>query len=422
MLKKFYPDEALRFRSLPEEMSLITEMGQVYKRLVEEGLKDRDALYIAYIQTHSSPDRVDALLGSREFRRQMSFFIGRAVDLVELVIREHFRPLRDRLALHSTIANCLDPVHLLKLASTDPGAHASHLEFRRHFEARRNLAIAMQIYAIEKYDPEYWIAKDLEHIEALCWERIFIPSVSQTVWFATQVRDADQPIGTIRLAFAKRRINRQKKAIVTKVGQLKIDFMMCRAVQISKNRRFLIYVIDRRKRLFSTLLKLERGRMSRDRRGWKYVVVGVQTGNRVRTATRADAEEFLRFTQEKLWVAPLFPEEDTSPPNPDSDERYWDRKIIGRLHRTDNGRVVCGSTEQLVTTIRDHLNDKFTRTKRNHEMYRHLQVLGQIGPLWFPNTRDHLKALKSVRLPGYAVDWHSKEVNNSLWNWWLSQL
>jgi len=418
--KLFYPDKALNFRPLPEVMTLITKMGQEFRRQTEViHLHEDDAFYFAYLHTYQSPDA----LGSMEFNQRMSRFVGLAVDIVELMIREHFRPMGDLLSLHSDIANCLEPIELLTIATTDPGVGASPLDFRRHFEARRNLAIALQIYEIEKCDPEYWVAKDLRHIEQLCWGRLFLRGVSQTIWFTTQIpEDGKSPCNNIKLAFAKRRANRFRREFDPAKGPVMVSSMMCRVVKISRHRRLIIYVVNRRKRIFSTLLKMERGRELRDRRGWKYVVVGVQTGNKIRPAKRSDAETFVAFTQEHLWTPPLFHEPDSSTENPDSDENYWDSKIVGRYHRQDNGRIVGAATEQLVTTIRDHLSDKFSRTKRNHEMYRHLQVLKHLGPLWFPNDREHLKHLKSVRLPGYGVNWYAPATKETLWNWWLSQL
>lgn len=404
-------------------MSIITQMGDLFNECVGHGRSERKALAHAFLETHRDRDGLPIDIGSRELRRRLSEYIRRTIRLIEMVRREHFRPFRYRLAIHNQVTNCRDPIRLLKMGIKNPGPHASQLERRGHFEARRSLAIAMQMFVLEDVDPEFWVSEDLAAIEDLSWERLFVPGVSRGIWVAASL-DAERNYRTSRimLSLSRRRLSKHRKELSATGAQVREELFECRMVQI-KQTKFYVYAVDRGKLLFSTLLKLERGRAMMDRRGWKYVVIGVQGRKAsIRPATREHAEQLLEHCRESLWQHPLHEEKDVSADNPFSAEDYWDCRVLGRLYRPHNGRIVAGTAEQLVTTIQDHLDDQHARDQRNHEVYRHRQVLKTIAPLWFPHSRANFKGIPSVRLPGYNVNWTSDHVQKKLHDWWLSQL
>ncbi len=420
--KLFYPDEALVFRSLPDQFRIITEMAGIFHRLVDKGYSHRDALYQAYVETHRNKHGISCVVGASEFYHRMTEYLRTAMDMVERVIDWYFRPFRERLPPHNATANCLDPIQMLCMATNNPGPRASSLERRLHFEARRQFAIALQLFAIETVDRESDVAEDLTVIEQLSWERLFLQGKSVDLWVVSEL-DPNNHNRSCKLTFfeSKKPATRMRKSLQRRGIPCKEEFLPSRFVQI-KQRRFIVYVINRRKRLFATMLKLERGRSTADRRGWKYVVVGVRGRKGIREATREDATEFLEHVRSTLWLDPLVLTEKADQVNPYRHSTYWDLKITGRFHRKDNGRLIAGPAEQIVTTIRDHLDSYTATDDLNHALYRAHQVFEVIGPLWFPYKKGPFKSLSSMRLPRYGVNWDLPGIQADLERWWHSQL
>lgn len=421
--KTFFPDQALIFHSLPEEFQLIHEMGRLLHDLCTKGYPEREALYFAYVQTHRNPHGIATANGAFEFYRRMTEYLRTAMEMVEGAIERYFRPFAERLPSHNSVANCLDPIQMLKMATADPVAHASSLERRRHFEAQRQLGIALQLFAIESVDEESTVAEDLSAIDRLTWERLFTPGVSVDLWMLAEL---DPENGNrhkhLELFRAHKLAKRASKPRRAKGTLFREELLPCR-VASAGDLRYLVYAVNRRKRLLSTLLKLERGRPTGDRRGWKYVVVGVQNGSStISLAERDDAEAFHAHTRTVLWQKPLLPGEDPKHTNPNRHPTYWDRKIVGRFLRPDNGRIVAGAAEQLTTTIADHFDTLFATDDLNHTLYRARQAYETLGPLWFPHERELYKNIVGMRLPGFGVDWNSPHFKDQLERWWKSQL
>lgn len=420
--KLFCPDEALVFRTLPEEFRVITEMAQIFKELTDRGYAHKEALYHAFVQTHKNNHGISCTTGAMEFYNQMTEYLRTAMDMVEMVIDRYLRPFAERLPSHNAAANCLDPVHMLKMATTAPGPHASSLDRRLYFEARRQLAIALQLFLIESVDRESYVADDLTQIEQLSWERLFLKGRSQDLWVVAEL-DPNNSNRSKKLTFftSKKPASRLRKSLQRRGILCKEEFLPSRIVLIGQ-RRFLVYVINRRKRLFSTLLKLERGRPTADRRGWKYVVVGVEGRKGIRTATREDAMEFLEYSRGVLWQNPLMLSDTTPPANPFRHPTYWDVKITGRFLRRDNGRFIAGPAEQIITTITDYIDSYTATDDLNHALYRAHQVFSVIGPLWFPYRKGPYRNMEDLKLPRYGVNWELGSVRHDLERWWRSQL
>ena len=421
--KIFYPDQALIFRSLPEEFQLIHAMGLSFNDFCSRGYPERESLYFAYVETHRNPHGIATASGAHEFYRRMTEYLRTAMDMVEHVIATYFRTFAERLPAHNSVANCLDTIQMLKLATSDPGHNPSSLERRRNFEAKRQLGIALQLFAIETADEESAVADDLSSIDQLTWERLFVPDESVDLWLIAGLNSAranrSENLELFRTHRQAKRRARERRHLETNIKE---ELLPSRVTNLGE-KNYIVYVGNRRKRLLSTLLKLERGRPTGDRRGWKYVVVAVhQTGNELRLATRDDARVFHDHTHKTLWQSPLVVSPDPPNPNPHRHETYWDLKTLGRYHRADNGRMIAGSAEQLVTTIQDHLDTYVATDGLNHDLYRARQAMEFLGPLWFPHHRGPYDEVASMRLPGFGVDWDSPRLKEQLEHWWKNQL
>lgn len=422
----FIPDQALQFRRLPEQYLTIQAMRRTYEDFKARGYSSIESLYFAYVLQNPNQHAVATAVGAGEFHRRMTEYLRQAQNMVEHVIDRYLRPFAGRLDPHNAVANCLDPIGMLLMATDDLLGGASALQRQRRLEAMRQLAIALQLFAIETVDDEAWVADDLSSIDRLSWERVFLPSESDYIWILVELHTDPAMAGSAKSV----EIFTRAKDKLAKLRQLrhngvpyKEELLSCRIAEIG-DKRFYIYAVNRRKRLLSTLLKLERGRTGTDRRGWKYVVVATQEiqGGALALATPQDAAQFSAYTRETLWLAPLMPEPDLSPPNPSSSPRYQDDKIIGRFHRPDNGRIVAGSAEQLTMTITRHVDTLFARDGVNHYLYRARQILEFLAPIWFPHRRDLFAGVSNLALPGYGVAWDKRYFRDQLESWWQSQL
>lgn len=423
--KLFRPADALVFRSLPAQFAIIREMRERYDGFKHLGYSSKSAFYYAFVLSNANKHGISTDLGAEAFQKELITLLGVAQDIVEYMIDQRFRPFRERIAFHNTIANCLDPIKMLLMATDDPGSHADRLDRRRHFEAGRQLGIALQLFSISSVDPEAWVPEDLAQIEQLSWERLFDVGASETLWvLATLHQDPSMGGRTkdVRVFTSTKEKTHVLKRMRRRGMSVQENQLSCR-VAFVKGMRYYIYAINRRKRLLSTLMKLERGRPYSDRRGWKYVVVAVETPQGLRTATPEDAKRFSEHTRQFLWNYPLVEEVDESAPNPDSDSRYRDEKIIGRFERPDNGRIIAGPAEQMVTSIGPHIDTLVaTDGQLNHTIYSARKALKYLAHLWFPYRRGPYSEIPDFRLPGYGVAWDKPYFRDQLEAWWHTQL
>lgn len=422
----FIPDQALHFRRLPEQYQIVQAMRQAFDEFRGRGYSSQDALYYAYLLRNPNQHGVATAVGVNEFHRRMTEYLRQAQNMVEHVIERYLGLFAGRLDPHNAVSNCLDPVAMLKMATDELAVGSSSLNRQRHLEAMRQLAIALQLFAIETVDHESWVADDLATIDRLSWERVFLPNESEYIWILVELH-TDPAMNRSAKSVEIFTCARDKTARLRKLRRrgfpFKEELLSCRVALVGK-KRFYVYAVNRRKRLLSTLLKLERGRQGTDRRGWKYVVVATQgqQGGALRLATPQDATSFSTHSGQVLWKAPLFLQDDHSPPNPERSERYTDEKILGRFHRPDNGRTIAGSAEQLTTTITRHVDTLFSRDSVNHNLYRARQILKYLAPLWFPHRRDIFEGVNGLTLPGYGVAWDQRYFRAQLEAWWQTRL
>lgn len=418
----FRPEERYCFSSLPNQFRIIRQMGKVYRKLISQGRCPKHAFYAAYVITHPTSEYDIATgIGADRFYQAMTNYLRMTRHMLEDVIKEYHRPFRNSLAAYNAVTNALVPLDMFELAIKDPGAGAKTMERRIFFEARRNLGIALQLFGIEQVDSDLHVARDLVAIDQLSTNRLFSEHASVNVKIVAWQDDSrDHRIAEVNLFMTTKKERCRHRTRVRDLERGNIPFitdtLTCRVAEVN-GRSYLVYAIERGKRLFATLLKLERGRSLADRRGWKYVVVGVIDNGDLQPASREDAITFLEHTRQTLWKPPLQPEEDTNPPNPGRDESYWDCKITGRYHHEQGRRIISGPAEQLVTTLTDHLDATHARADVNHMLYRASQIDEHINPLWFPHNREAYKGTIRIVLPRFGVDWSSEDVQKRLRTW-----
>lgn len=423
MLPIFQPENNLVFRPLPEQFRVIGEMFYIYHRQIQRGYLPEVALYEAYVRTHQTDYGIATSVGHVEFHRRMSEYLRMAMRMVETVVEKYLHPFQESLGTHNTIVECLDPIETLQIAGENPDPKADSLQNRLHFEARRQMGIALQLFAVEEADHSLGVAADLTQIDKLSREKLFL-GISRNLWIVKfQDTEKDHQIVNVHFFANKEeaRLSTQNKSIPPHILRT-VKAYMCRVAQMGQL-TYIIFADPRYKREFATILKLERGRSLSDRRGWQYVVMGVEEKNKLRVATREDAEYFLEHTRKTLWQDPLIPNGDLNTPNPHRDPSYWDCKITGYYHRRDRDRIVAGPAEQLVTTGMDYLNATYARLPINHELYRARQIDHHLCELWFPYTGDkYTDVLTNFQSPHYEVDWDSTEVREQLDEWRINQI
>lgn len=399
MALEYYPEKELQFLNFDEETKRIERMGREFRIAKVTGMTDEEAFCYALGETHSHLiSHLRHLAPEELYRRIKNEFVKPAGIMLKMIIEMRFWPFRTRLNRHFSERLALDPAQLLLAATDRPTAHPSGIPYRLCFEDRRRLAIALQLYAIELTDPDDWASSDLLCVDELSFDRLFIRGEDKILWVVAKLGRKNQCLKkTLRVfeqAAAARRYER--KLNERNGGKVFVDRHLCRVVRTSR-RTYYVWVDERYKEQDSILLKLERGRWLLDRRGWRYVVVGVETKSGLRIASRQDAKRFCNLTVDRLWHEPLVFGDIKKERNPYSHPDYRDEKVRGRFcawHTTEDGRrfLVKAPCEQLVLDIEIHINTETSLLGDNHKRYKTIETIAALGPVWFP-------------YPVYLIDW-----------------
>ncbi|MDP2631771.1 MAG: hypothetical protein Q8P30_03335 [Candidatus Uhrbacteria bacterium] len=404
------PEQLLCFRPLTEQIRVVRQMHTPFTGLNKVVDRPEEALFFAFCEYHTNQYGFATSIGADKFMGRMEGCIKSAQAGVEMIAYEYLRPFSLQLAAHNLIANCLDPLRLFKIASLPYPKDKDSIDYRCVFEARRNFAIALQLLLIELADPDRLVADDLARIDDLSRERLFSAGKSIEL-FALGRRDNNGRVTKPPALYQSKRKARQAYAALTRDGvECVLDSFLCRIVEVV-GVTYAIYAINRWKRPISTLLKLEANRNFYDRRGWKYVVVGVGSGKcgRFRAGLREDARKFHNITHSSLWRDQICMDMETiaSASSPFTHIAYWDLKTLGRFVRGDDDSRVSARIEQIVTSLPDHMSVIYSREFDNHHLYKCKQVFEILAPRWFPH---------------HGVNWQSKSVRDQLERWWKNQL
>ncbi|MFH1632278.1 MAG: hypothetical protein ABIA47_04685 [bacterium] len=403
------PEEDMRFRSLKQEARAIKKMRHIYRARRKKREHRNPAFYFSYCTTHKNRQGVTTSLGDAGFIRAMESCIERAQEGVEMIAWRYLRPFEKQLATHNSVANCLNPIELFKQGAEPFPRDKSSISFRAVFDARRNFCIASQMFTVESEDPNRQVGDDLREIDRISWERLFVPGMSANI----AVVSVREPAPSFRVAQAstlytdRGEARRAYNALRKSGAHCCHDLYPCRIVKAG-SKHFAVYAENRWKRPISTVMKLEANRHFYDRRGWKYVVVGVREHGKVwRAGTRFDANELSAITVGKLWLPPLRVGVDKSGLNPFSHDLYWDVKVLGRFFRDVDGFTYAPRLEQIVLPLDIDLSLKYSHEYDNHFLYKALQVYEHLAPRWFPH---------------HGVNWQTQATRDALENWWKSQL
>lgn len=463
-MNKLYPEKAFVFIPFEQELVRIDRMGRMYRHGLQSQMAERDAFWMAYTETH--PEHAPYVrMGADEFYEKVrDQFVKLAGRDVGDVIYGILRPFATELSRHSFERVCLEPGPLLLTATERPTVPAllqvevddadgdlmeesgtpdlvlpdvdeqnapagvwakkTSIAYRKYFDCRRRLAVALQYLSIELVDSDAASSKDLLTVDELSFARLFDPARDQAIWvFASLAHRKNNRVGSVlRLNTEAKAARATARRYTAANGRSYAERFLCR-IAIVHGKTFYVWADSRWKEKRSTLFKLERGRQLTDRRGWKYVVVAVKNGDHLRAGTIEDALEFAQWSKERLWQHPLSTVIDDVSLNPNSHPDYHDTKVVGRIESYHEGRLVSAQCEQLVLGLADHINTVVSSDGVNHEFYRGGQVVDYICPKWFPYSV-------------YRVDWPSfpkrgdpevrsprkLEVKERLVRWWVSQI
>lgn len=380
----FYPEEAFRFIPFSKQKEVIEAMGE-FSRLYGSEFPRPEVFCAALSETHEwlAPFFADwpAEQLYRTFRQE---FVKNAGGDTKGLIEKYLWMFDTELSRHLTERVALDPVRLLQEATKDPETDDRRsIRYRRYFDCRRRMAIALQYFAIELIDSDGWSSDDLLRVEDLSWERLFDPVDDRPLWIGAvpdvitgRVKD------TVVLFLESRKMNKWK-SVRKRCYSAKFN---CRLVHDGE-KTYYIWVDGRWKESRPTLLKLERGRGLTDRRGWKYVVVAVEERGVIRAAKHQDAIAFNDLCRERLWKDPLAGNPKLVR-NPNSHTAYRDEKIVGRIDsiRTVLGyqRRVSAQAEQLTLSVDNHVDTITSLDGVNHIIYRGTEIVRTLCPLWLP--------------------------------------
>ena len=283
----FHPGKHLIFRRLPAKFFVLDQMYTLFRRQINDGYDPKKALHEAYIRTHQTRHGIGTSVGAIELYRQLSECLYTAKMIIVDVKKEYLFPFERSLESHDGIRDNLDPLELLSIAGKNPGNDASSREKRLYFEARRQLGMALQLFAVEEANNKREVGKDLTQIDRLSQERLFLPETSRDLW-VLGLQDTRQEHKITDLIFFESKSQAEQFKEQASFPEHILPFietLLCRVAVIGQ-KTYIVYTHARAKEPFASLLKLERGGTLSDRRGMVYVVVGVDEHGKMRLATR----------------------------------------------------------------------------------------------------------------------------------------
>ncbi len=416
----FCPAEVLQFLPIAREMELLDKILRLYEARRKKGAGIKGAFYHAWKRAHRTNDEIDLpSLGAEKFWDMFVEAIKLTDLYLEYLIGNYFFPKALSLRTYNTSANELDPVGLMYLWQKME-KRTDTLACQAAFEARRNFAIASQLFQLELVDPDGWISKDVIMLENLAANRLFAED-SATVYAVFRLNSSKQRrlIEEPRVTFDKAEAERWANDLRAKSESHQRVVMSEFPCRIIKHNGFTQFVLsdDPRKRMFSRAMKHERECIGiesgypvvKDSRRGLYVVAAVLEHGELRVPTREDALRLFAYVCEKLWgEAPLAIEhirsEEESSKKPNRNIDYWDVKLIGTISRDEEDRIIRSFVEQKVTTLRDGINEAYATDNLNHGIRRGEQLLTHVNYYWDREI--------------FGVNWEDQEVRRELYEYW----
>lgn len=411
------PSQVLVFRSLRDRNRTLRDFWAAYEYYLENNGPEA-SLYRAFCKIYENPQLGFATdLGAKDWYA----LALRMVDAVRLDIGYYhkvFVPSKywNLLDNHRAVQNCLRPERLLELACRTP-LEDLHDPIQRIqvLDAGRNFLLAMQYICVEIADPALRISDDLSAIDTLTEETGLFESAggiyptviavlgTETEESTRQVRGKPEVIPDKTVAEQYKQKLREDNIIFYD------EEIPCRTTIMLDGRRFLVYTDGRGKSIRSTVRKLETSKKFKDLRGWRDVVVAVETkagSGEFVAAGKADAKTYRKEARERLWTSPrlkVMRDVDEDLQSDYRNERYWDIQIDGVILTEENGVTIAGACEHQIQDLTSWLNVKLSRDDLNHHIRRGKQLFEKIFPLYWPE---------------HGVDWGSTAVKQEFMNFW----
>lgn len=398
----FKPDKATFFRPFSEEFLLVEQLAERCLGVQGKRFNNRERLFLAWCDLRSNDDAGARLrvLGADVFARMFERAIRDAQEAIERVIVKYLDKYSTTIDPIDEIASCDDPWDLIEIIAEDrtERIRLESLDVKTEFpfafarerradlekiEAMRKLAIGSQILALEAVDPMADVSRDLTIVNKLVKERLFTKhgAIRVRVNFILNKQDHYLPHPDFSVTLDDHDYGKLPEEAIA--GSLPY---VCRVAPDPENKRtFIVQSKSRPKEAYATIIKNQR-RSVMDRRGLRHLVVAVIEDDVWRVATREDVELYAEFARRKLWVNELQEEPDTSLPNPDSSQRYWSRKIMGRLVRKSRRgaeALVAPAVEHQMIPLDVDIMNRFGRDGTDHESYRKRVVEKYVLKEWF---------------------------------------
>ncbi len=400
--RSFKPDQARFYRPLPDEYVIAGQLIERCGAPVPILYSEYGWFFHNWCDLHQDDAGALArMVGEQRFCRIFQHATRDVQNAVEDVIERYLPELTTALDPVDEIASCDDPWDMIQLGLQDrsdrirsEGEDARVLyDIAESFERRaeievaelqRKIALASQYTALELVDPAIDVSRDLTIVNRLCSERLFtgdhFPKLKVNF---VLMKDQERLLYPgFPITFGQ-----------PNYGQLPGDAELvtlpytCRVVTDEENGTiFIVQTKSRPKARDVSIIKLSRGRQLLDRRGVRHLIVAVRDRHGWRVATRDDADEYQRIARKKLWIGELQEVPDLSPPNPDSSQTYWSRKIMGRLVRDSRvrpGVTVAPSVEHQITIIEIDIADRYAINGTGHADYRKRIITRYIKEAWF---------------------------------------
>jgi len=406
-IRPYYPEDLFKFISFRDMLKRVDAMGEYYRGYYDIERDSQAAFYFAFRDAFERLARFMPYHSSRDFYRD---FRERCVKPagadIDHLIYTYISPYASWLDRHNYEKVCLDPAKLL-LAGTDSPGEKRSIPYRKYFDCRRRLAIALQYLTIELADPDAYSSDDLLRIDDLSYELLFDSEEEVEIFTVTELMPSRfNRLRTVPHIFtSRRRANREAKKLRKKGRVIFQNHYLCRVVHAGSI-DYIVWASARWKEKRATLLKLERGRDLTDRRGWKYVVVAIrnETPGSLRTAMYGDAVDFSKLCAVRLWgqdevrlsdreALELYHREawfgelqlgvDRSKVNHNSHKDYQDVKLVGRFRSVNGSRLTSAQVEQLTLCVGDHEATQTSLDGVNHLIYRGKELTRTLCPLWF---------------------------------------
>ncbi|MFH1711784.1 MAG: hypothetical protein ABH846_00925 [Patescibacteria group bacterium] len=404
-------------------MKTIDAMGEAFRGYLTNDPDRQEAFFYAFLETHQRLGRFVPYKDSEsfytDFRERCVKPAGEDVDDLVYV---YLRIFSSWLSRHNYESVCLDPARLLLAATEPPPDDMRSIAYRKYFDSRRRLALALQYMAIELADPDSYSSEDLLCIDELSYERLFALEDDVEIWTVAELSPSrNNRLRTTPTVFDDhRKAQRYAEHLADRGRVVFEDHYLCRIVR-DGDTEYIVWAHSRWKKKRATLLKLERGRDLTDRRGWKYVLVAIRQNGVLKTAKYGHAVVFAKISRERLWQSPLIHGADGSKINPNRHTEYRDIKLVGRFESEHGGQKFSAQVEQLILCVHDHQNTLASTDGVNHLLYRAHEIVKTLCPLWFPFD------VFGIDWPKYPVDGEDRSsrkliVKEKLENWWRSQI